>query len=154
MITLTGDQTVSVEAGFPYQDAGATAADAVDGDVTVTMDDTSVDTNVVGSYTITYNVTDAAGNESEVTRTVNVIVTRAPAITNLAGVGVPKTLNALSITFASYLNASYIIEYSRDLVNWERVREVQGEAQTTTITIDEPILDGGGVYYRVGVKID
>jgi hypothetical protein len=90
---------------------------------------------------------------AELTRTVNVIVTQAPAITNLAGAGVPKTLNALSITFASYLNASYILECSRDLLNWEQVREVQGAAQSTTVTIDEPILDGGGVYYRLGVKL-
>jgi hypothetical protein len=154
VITLTGDQTVSVEAGFPYQDAGATAADAVDGDITVTIDDTGVDTNVVGSYTITYNVTDAAGNETEVTRTVKVILTQAPVITNLVGVGAPKTLSAVSITFASYLNADYIIERSRDLENWEGIREIQGEAQSTTVTIDEPIPDGGGVYYRVGVKIN
>ncbi|MCP3691956.1 MAG: DUF5011 domain-containing protein, partial [Planctomycetaceae bacterium] len=154
VITLAGDQTVFVEAGLPYQDAGATSSDRVDGNVEISIDGANIDTNIVGSNTITYTATDAAGNESEVTRTVNVIVTQAPAITNLAGAGVPKTLSALSISFASYLNASYILERSRDLVNWESVREVQGAAQTTTITIDEPILDGGGVYYRVGVKID
>jgi hypothetical protein len=82
------------------------------------------------------------------------ILTQAPAITNLAGVGAPNTLSALSISFASYLNGNYILERSGDLESWEAVRAVQGAAQSTTITIDEPILDGGGVYYRVGVKID
>jgi hypothetical protein len=153
VITLAGDDTLTTEAGFPYQDPGAGAEDSLDGDVNVSVDDSSMDTGVVGSHTVTYTATDAAGNVAELTRTVNVIVTQAPAITNLAGAGVPKTLNALSITFASYLNASYILECSRDLLNWEQVREVQGAAQSTTVTIDEPILDGGGVYYRLGVKL-
>jgi hypothetical protein len=113
-----------------------------------------VDTGVVGSHTVTYTATDAASNVAQATRTVNVVVTRAPAITNCTGVGAPNTLSALSITFASYLNGSYLIERSRDLENWEGIREIQGEAQSTTVTIDEPILDGGGVYYRVGVKIN
>jgi hypothetical protein len=34
ILTLTGDQTVYVEAGFPYKDAGATATDTLDGDIT------------------------------------------------------------------------------------------------------------------------
>ena len=57
-----------------YTDAGATATDNYDGDLTssiVTVN--SVDTSVVGSYTVTYNVSDAAGNAAtQVTRTVNV----------------------------------------------------------------------------------
>ncbi|MFP6874705.1 MAG: hypothetical protein VCA55_14480 [Verrucomicrobiales bacterium] len=79
-------------------------------------------------------------------------MTRAPTITEVAGDGAPKTLSAFSITFASYLNGSYIIERSRDLVNWKFLRKVQGEADFTKVTIDKPILDGGGVYYRVSVE--
>ena len=41
-----------------------------------------VDTDVVGVYTLTYNVTDANGNVAvEVTRTVNVVDTTVPVIT-------------------------------------------------------------------------
>ena len=81
-------------------------------------------------------------------------LTQAPAITNLTGVGAPNTLSALSISFASYLIGNYIIERSRELERWKAVRELKGESQLTTVTIDQPILDGGGVYYRVGVKND
>jgi hypothetical protein len=63
VITLLGDATVTVEVGNDYTDAGATASDNYDGDIT---DDivvvNPVDTDVVGSYSITYNVSDAAGN--------------------------------------------------------------------------------------------
>ena len=41
-----------------------------------------VDTSVPGVYTVTYNVSDAAGNDAEtVTRTVTVVDTTAPVIT-------------------------------------------------------------------------
>ena len=72
IITLLGDATVNVVKGTTYTDAGATAADDTDGDITaniVTVD--PVDANTNATYTITYNVTDAAGNQAtEVTRTV------------------------------------------------------------------------------------
>ena len=62
---------------------GATASDNYDGDITdsiVTV--TTVDTSVVGSYTVTYDVSDANSNAaSTVTRTVNVVDTTVPVIT-------------------------------------------------------------------------
>ena len=152
VITLTGERMVVVEAGFPYQDAGATSSDRVDGNVEISIDGADIDTNIVGSKTITYTATDAAGNESELTRTVNVIVTRAPAITNLSGVGAPKALRAVSITFGSFINARYAIERSRDLVRWKVLREVQSGGRTTKVTIDEPgRLDNDWEFYRVRV---
>ena len=87
VITLTGDATVTVEVGTVYTDAGANASDDTDGDLTTSIvtDLSNVNTNVVGSYTITYNVSDAAGNAAtQVSRTVNVVDTTAPVIT-LAG---------------------------------------------------------------------
>jgi hypothetical protein len=58
--------------GDSYTDAGATATDNVDSSVTVTSSG-SVNTAVPGTYTITYNATDAANNSATpVTRTVTV----------------------------------------------------------------------------------
>ena len=74
VITLLGESEVSLELGSTYTDAGATAVDNIDGDITaniVTVN--SVDVNTVGTYTVTYNVSDAAGNAAtQVTRTVNI----------------------------------------------------------------------------------
>ena len=61
VVTVTGDTSVTVELGSTYSDAGATA----DGGETVTTSG-SVDTSTVGTYTITYSATDAAGNETSV----------------------------------------------------------------------------------------
>lgn len=75
VITLVGSDPVALSVDDPYTDDGATALDDVDGDITadiVTVGD-SPDTSVAGTYTVTYNVTDAAGNAAvEVTRTINV----------------------------------------------------------------------------------
>ena len=80
VITLNGDETVSLEVGSSYTDASATANDNIDGDVTVSATDT-VDTNSVGSYEVTYTATDAAGNVATKTRTVIVTDTTLPVIT-------------------------------------------------------------------------
>lgn len=75
VITLLGDATVDVELGSAYVDAGATALDDIDGDITASIVTVNpVDTTTLGTYTVTYNVMDSAGNAAaEVTRTVNVI---------------------------------------------------------------------------------
>ena len=85
VITLLGETPVTVEVGSTYTDAGVTASDNYDGNLTtsiVTVN--SVDTSTVGTYTVTYNVTDANGNKAtEVTRTVNVVDTTAPTIATM-----------------------------------------------------------------------
>jgi len=81
-ITLIGSNPASVEVGNSYSDAGATATDAYDGDITSSITTTSnVNINTVGSYTVTYTVTDSSSNSATATRTVNVVDTTAPVIT-------------------------------------------------------------------------
>ncbi|MFI1770151.1 immunoglobulin-like domain-containing protein, partial [Thalassobellus citreus] len=68
-----------------YSELGATASDNKDGDISanIVIGGDTVNSNVAGTYIITYNVSDAAGNPAtQVTRTVNVIPdTTAPVIT-------------------------------------------------------------------------
>ena len=74
VITLLGDDPVNLNVGDSYTDAGATALDCVDGDITadIVVGGDTVDTSIVGTYIITYNVLNTAGNPAdEVTRTVN-----------------------------------------------------------------------------------
>jgi hypothetical protein len=61
VITLQGDASVSVQSQSVYIDAGATAVDNIDGDIEVVVTST-VNTSVVGNFTVTYNATDFAGN--------------------------------------------------------------------------------------------
>ncbi len=83
-LTLNGDNPLEVEAGEPYVEAGATALDNVDGDISasVVISGDIVDTGTVGTYFVEYNVSDSAGNPAvALTRTVNVVDTSVPVIT-------------------------------------------------------------------------
>ena len=72
-ITLLGDANITHFKGLPWVDPGATATDTLDGNLSDTITRTgTVDVNSTGVYTLTYLVSDAAGNEANVTRTVNV----------------------------------------------------------------------------------
>ena len=76
VISLSGDETVYIGVGLGnYTDAGATATDNLDGDITEDITTVNpVDTDTVGTYTVTYNVSDASGNAAkQVTRTVYVV---------------------------------------------------------------------------------
>jgi len=80
VITLTGDNPITIEVGDSFTDPGATATDNYDSAVTVTTTG-SVDVNTVGSYTITYSAEDSSGNTATTaTRTVNVVDTTAPNV--------------------------------------------------------------------------
>ena len=70
MIALIGASSVNVDFGSIYTDPGATVND--NKDASRPIDGTgSVNTSVPGSYTITFNAADAAGNVADtVTRTV------------------------------------------------------------------------------------
>jgi hypothetical protein len=85
VITRLGNAIVTVECKQSYVDAGAMASDNVDGNITsriVTYN--PVNTSVPGTYTVTYNVSDTAGNAAiQVTRTVNVVDTTRPVLTLL-----------------------------------------------------------------------
>lgn len=78
VITLLGTDPAVVTLGGTYTDAGATADDAQDGDLTSSIvSDYSAtnnpNVNLKGTYTITYTVSDADGNTGTAKRTVNVV---------------------------------------------------------------------------------
>ena len=71
VITLEGDDTMTVAEDSTFTDPGATAEDARDGSVEVTVGGDTVNTAVPGIYVITYDAVDSAGNPAtQVTRTV------------------------------------------------------------------------------------
>ncbi|MFI1770438.1 immunoglobulin-like domain-containing protein, partial [Thalassobellus citreus] len=83
VITLTGATSIDINAGDTYSELGATASDNKDGDISanIVIGGDTVNSNVAGTYIITYNVSDAAGNPAtQVTRTVNVINTPTDVI--------------------------------------------------------------------------
>jgi large repetitive protein len=73
-LTLRGEPTVNIVIDSPFTDPGVTALDALDGDLSArVVVSGSVNTTVLGTYTLTYAVSDLSGNAATpVTRTVNV----------------------------------------------------------------------------------
>ena len=80
-ITLNGPNPMTVECHTTFVDLGATASDQCAGDLTsAIIVSGAVNSNVVGSYTLTYTVSDGSHTTSK-NRTVNVVDTTAPLIT-------------------------------------------------------------------------
>lgn len=72
-ITLLGVTPVAISAGGVYVEAGASASDLEDGDLTASIVTTgTVNTAVDGAYVLTYSVTDLDGGTASTIRTVNV----------------------------------------------------------------------------------
>jgi len=72
-ITLNGPAAREIDQGATWIDQGASASDETDGDLTSQIQVQGVvDTNTVGTYTVSYSVSDAAGNEAHVSRIVSV----------------------------------------------------------------------------------
>jgi hypothetical protein len=72
IITLNGDNNITITKGDIYNELGATAIDDRDGNLSVTISGV-VDSSTVGTYTITYSATDNAGNKATVMRVIKVI---------------------------------------------------------------------------------
>ena len=73
-LKFTGNKAVTLQAGQAWAEPGVEAHDARDGNITDQIVVTGiVDMNRTGDYTLTYTVTDAAGNKDTKTRKVTVV---------------------------------------------------------------------------------
>jgi len=98
VITLIGNASILHEAGTTYTDEGAIASDNLDGDLTNSIIvQNNVNDSVPGSYSVTYNVSDSAGNNAvEIVRTVE--VNTKPVINDLIFLEYDGTSKVYSFT--------------------------------------------------------
>jgi len=90
VITLIGDNPQLVANGAVYADLGASVTDNVDATRTITGAGT-VNTTIAGDYTVTYNATDAAGNNAvAVVRTVRVAAPLGSTYNSWLGTATPS----------------------------------------------------------------
>lgn len=142
VITLNGNDPQIMTEGGTYTEEGATATDATDGDLTSSIVVSGeVETETVGSYTITYSVEDSDGNTATTTRTVLVVQTEdilPPVITILGD-------NPTEITEGdTYIDAGATAE---DLRDGETDVNATGEVDSDTIgtyTITYASADSAG----------
>lgn len=83
LLELIGENPFHVQAGTSYVDPGYTAIDISDGDISnlVQVDFSTIDTGTIGTYVVSYTVSDSSGNTTSTTRTVIVEDTNRPVIT-------------------------------------------------------------------------
>lgn len=81
VITLNGSSTIRMNIGDEYNELGATAIDAGDGDISDQIEiDVDVDWNEPGTYEIYYNVEDSVGNRAETVVRTLILSEPGPAI--------------------------------------------------------------------------
>lgn len=87
VITLLGNDTITIAQCDTYKEDGATAMDNIDGNVSWKIKiATNLDVNTEGSYYVTYNVSDTMGNKAkEVKRLVIVTKDITPPVITLKG---------------------------------------------------------------------
>ena len=136
VITINGNSFETVDVFSTYVDAGATANDNLDGNLTSSIVTTDpVDTSVLGTYTVTYNVFDSAGNSGTATRTVGVVDQIPPVITVLG-------LNPTNVN----LNSTYVDEGATALDNYD------GDVTSSIIVannVDTSVIGNYTVTYNV-----
>ncbi|MGB5447108.1 MAG: DUF5011 domain-containing protein [Psychromonas sp.] len=162
IITLVGDATVYVGINDTYTDQGVTITDNVDDDLVATVTGLEdFDTSKDGSYTITYKVSDAAGNAATaVTRTVivgDVEDTEAPVIT-LVGNASVSVLNGatyidegatvkdnvdtdLEATLTGSVNTSINGKYTLTYSAYDSAGNIADEVTRTVTVADEGVGD-------------
>jgi Domain of unknown function (DUF5011) len=142
VITLQGSPAVTMEVHGSYSDAGATASDNYDGVITSRIaTNNTVNRDVVGTYTVTYDVADAAGNKAQqATRTVNVVDTTKPVITLKGNSTVTIAVNGNYTDAGATASDNYDGDLTSKIVVSNPVNT--GAAGTYTVTYD--VSDAAG----------
>lgn len=147
VISLTGTSPVTVVVNTPYVDPGATANDNLDGNITgnVVVNTSNVNTAAVGSYVVTYNVNDAAGNSAcDATRIVNVVAAadNTPPSITLTGA---STINVDVCNFFSDPGATATDNVDGDISqNIQVSSNVPDPLVPGSYTITYDVTDGAG----------
>lgn len=141
-ITLNGDNPVELEVGEAYDEPGATAEDNVDGDLTDDIAITSVvNTDEAGEYVVTYAVSDAAGNERIVTRTVIVKEAEAEEPDEETGglwfLGDDEPASEIVDEGDLYLNTTDFDVYKKDADGWEIIGNLKEYDGASLWTVGE-----------------
>ena len=101
IIILNEESVITLETGDTYTEDGAMAYDNIDGNMDNIEVSGEVDINTPGDYIITYTVTNIAGNSATKTRTVTVIDTKKPILSNPSLISTPSNNTTQTFTFTS-----------------------------------------------------
>ena len=113
VVTLIGESSTTVSQSSTYVDAGATAIDNQDGDLTSSIVTTSdLDTSTLGAYTVVHSVSDAAGNVGSASRQVDVGVPAPSVDINVLWQSPPAWDSITAMKVAAINPAKFVISIS------------------------------------------
>lgn len=127
VITILGDNPITVDYNSTYTDGGATAYDEEDGDITadLTDDSASIDTSLLSRQTVTYTVTDSDFNTTEAERVVIIEDTAIPTITTWSTNNINQATGEVTMSFAAASTGTDVVRCDFYVVK-------QGETPPTT----------------------
>ncbi|RMF10275.1 MAG: DUF5011 domain-containing protein, partial [Candidatus Neomarinimicrobiota bacterium] len=143
VITLGGSNPLVMFRAASYTDPGATASDACDPNPVLTVSGT-VDPTTLGSYTVTYTATDASGNSSTATRTVQVI-NQIP----VAVAGQPQSFDCVLTTQQVQLDGSGSSDPDGDALSYSWT-----EGATPLASGAQPLLSLGVGVHTLTLTVD
>ena len=119
-IYLSGGTSFTHALNSAWSDPGYEANDSVDGNLTSNvLISGSVDVNTSGTYSLVYSVSDAAGNESNITRTVSVQLSGPWTFTNAGATGRNgPTLSQIVSEYSSTLLENAVTINTQGIQEW------------------------------------
>ena len=176
VITLNGDSVVELYLNSYYDDPGATAFDAEDGDLSDSIVVTGTyDSSTVDSYVLAYSVTDSDGNQSVEIRTIRVVdnsimsfdVTATHSFSNQGAIGVGDTV-IIYVTVKNTGNTNLSVHHGDYILNdfngnpllltsqgWhgDNYNISVGSSLTleSTYVLNQTTLDSGGLEFSINV---
>ena len=128
VISLIGDESITVEWFSEYEEQGASATDNIDGDVEVTVSG-EVIPEILGDYVITYSATDTSGNSSSINRNVTV----KPPTLELKEVRFDVSILEDEIPLDGYVFSTAVTEATRGGEIWP--------------PLEVPLVDAGALFF-------
>lgn len=151
VITVLGANPFTNFQSVAFVDPGATAYDVVSGSVPVAPNGT-VDANTLGTYTVDYTASDAAGNSATNTRTVQVVAIPVPVNLNGAAVSSGGSSGAFQLSFGGAIGQPYRIlgtdDLSQPMTNWTVLASGTVTNNPVTFT-DLGVVTNATRYYRI-----
>jgi len=101
VITILGSNPITVSYSSTYTDAGATATDTEDGNLTssLTDDSAAINTSSLSRQLVTYSVTDSDGNTTEAEREIIIEDTSSPSIDTWSTNSINQTTGEVTMDF-------------------------------------------------------